>query len=102
MIRGENFVQAYGETSVFVSHFLGPVRHIIPAAAGALRLNRFRFERANIPGAVLWSVAHLAIGYYFGTLWESLLPLPLRLAATAAFAMLLSGVVTLIYRRFES
>lgn len=77
--RGDVFFRRYGIGSVFAAHFLGPVRHVIPALAGESAMDRARFETANIPGAILWAGSHLLLGYSFGSFWETALPRWLRI-----------------------
>jgi membrane protein DedA with SNARE-associated domain len=63
--RSEAFFQKWGTMSVFVGHFFGPVRAVIPVIAGISKLSPYKFQLANIPSAFLWSFAVLAPGYGF-------------------------------------
>jgi undecaprenyl-diphosphatase len=64
--RGVAFFTRHGGKSVFIGRFFGPVRAIVPLAAGILRMPTGRFWFANIASAVVWAPAILFPGALLG------------------------------------
>lgn len=67
--KGERFFLKYGEISVVVGRFVGPVRPFVPLAAGMLHMPPWRFFAANVISALLWAPAYLLPGMLLG--WGS-------------------------------
>jgi undecaprenyl-diphosphatase len=82
VLKGEAFFEHHGSKSVFIGHFLGPVRHAVPVAAGVSGMKTWPFQRSNIPGAAIWAFVHLGLGYFFGSLWNVALLWSSRIALT--------------------
>ena len=61
--RGHAFFRKYGGVSVFVGRFFGPVRAVIPLAAGMMEMPARSFWIANIGSAVLWAPGLVATGW---------------------------------------
>lgn len=53
--RGEEFFTKYGAWSVFLGHFVGPIRAVIPVIAGMFRMPQFSFQIANTTSAFIWA-----------------------------------------------
>jgi membrane protein DedA with SNARE-associated domain len=53
--RGEAFFNKYGAWSVFLGHFVGPVRAVIPVVAGMFRMPQIPFQIANAVSAFIWA-----------------------------------------------
>jgi membrane protein DedA with SNARE-associated domain len=70
--RAEAFMKNYGVTGVFLGRFIGPLRPFVPFVAGALKMRWRSFMVMNVTSGVLWSVAYLAIGFFFGQFWASI------------------------------
>ena len=85
--RGELFFQRHGGKSVLLGRFVGPLRPIIPAIAGMLRMPMRQFFVINIFSALLWAPLYLLPGIIFGA--------SLELASEFAgrFTLLLVGLV---------
>ncbi|MDX1824559.1 MAG: bifunctional DedA family/phosphatase PAP2 family protein, partial [Thiohalomonadales bacterium] len=85
--RGEKFFQRHGGKSVLLGRFFGPLRPIIPAIAGMMRMPVRRFFLINILSAVVWAPLYLLPGIIFGA--------SLELASEFAgrFTLLLVGLV---------
>lgn len=64
--RGVKFFEKYGDLSVAVGRFFGPIRAIVPLVAGLLRMPPHRFYIANILSALVWAPAYLAPGILLG------------------------------------
>lgn len=66
--RGQRFFDKYGAFGVFLGHFFGPVRAVIPVVAGMYAMRQLPFQVANISSAFLWSAGVLA-PTTFGAKW---------------------------------
>jgi membrane protein DedA with SNARE-associated domain len=64
--RGIAFFERYGWISVFIGRFLGPIRAIIPLAAGVMHMPRGRFWFANVTSALIWAPMLLFAGDVIG------------------------------------
>lgn len=57
--RGEVFFKKYGVFAVFLGHFFGPVRAVVPVVAGMYSMPQLPFQVANIASAFLWAAGVL-------------------------------------------
>lgn len=64
--RGEDFVRRHGAKSVLLGRFVGPVRPIVPVAAGMLGMRPAPFYTVNVLSALAWAPAHLLPGMAVG------------------------------------
>ena len=55
--RGIDFFERYGGASVFIGRFFGPLRAVVPTAAGMMHMPAWCFYAANILSAVIWAPA---------------------------------------------
>jgi membrane protein DedA with SNARE-associated domain len=55
--RGHAFFTRHGGKSVFIGRFFGPVRAVIPLAAGMMEMPTRNFWVANIGSAIVWAPA---------------------------------------------
>lgn len=60
--KATDLLRRRGAWAVFVARFMPVVRTLVPAAAGASKLEYRRFLPASIAGAVCWSALHIGIG----------------------------------------
>jgi membrane protein DedA with SNARE-associated domain len=70
---GIRFFERHGGKSVFIGRFFGPMRAVIPLAAGVMRMRRDRFWFANVTSALLWAPMLLFAGDAVGDLGDSLI-----------------------------
>jgi membrane protein DedA with SNARE-associated domain len=54
----------WGASAVIVSKFTGPLRAVVPVAAGAMHMPARSFMTASSVSCLLWSGALLTPGYY--------------------------------------
>jgi membrane protein DedA with SNARE-associated domain len=85
---GIAFFERHGGKSVFIGRFFGPMRAVIPLAAGVLRMEPGRFWLANIVSAVVWAPMLLLVGDVAGRIGT-------RLFGSTAIVILLLAAVTL-------
>ena len=62
LVRGTEFVERWGVLAVFVGRFFGPLRAVVPIAAGVCAMPWLKFQIANIASALLWATAILTPG----------------------------------------
>ena len=67
---GQQFFERFGAISVFLGHFFGPVRAVIPVVAGMFNMPQLPFQVANISSAFLWALGVIAPGYIVTTYKE--------------------------------
>jgi membrane protein DedA with SNARE-associated domain len=54
--RGQEFFEKHGAWSVFLGHFIGPVRAVIPVVAGMFAMPQVPFQIANVSSAFIWAI----------------------------------------------
>lgn len=91
--KGLSFFNKHGGKSIFIGHFLGPLRHTIPMVAGLAGMPFFAFECVNVISVLAWSVVHLSIGYAFGGLWD----IAMLWLSRIGIALLLVGAVVALF-----
>jgi membrane protein DedA with SNARE-associated domain len=62
LTRGISFFERYGGSSVFIGRFFGPLRAVVPLAAGMMRMPPSRFYAANVLSALVWAPALVLCG----------------------------------------
>lgn len=62
--RGQVFFDKWGAISVFLGHFFGPVRAVIPVIAGMYALPQWQFQIANIVSSFMWAAGVIAPTYF--------------------------------------
>jgi membrane protein DedA with SNARE-associated domain len=69
---GIRFFARHGGKSVFIGRFLGPLRAVVPLAAGVMRMQSDRFWLANVASALVWAPMLLFAGDIAGNLGNHL------------------------------
>ncbi len=72
---GQEFFERYGAFGVFLGHFFGPVRAVIPVVAGMFAMPQLPFQIANILSALIWSAGIVAPAFYLVQFKEPVLAL---------------------------
>ncbi len=70
---GIRFFARHGGKSVFIGRFFGPMRAVIPLAAGIMRMPPDRFWIANVASAIVWAPMLLLVGDAVGDAGEHLI-----------------------------
>ncbi|HEX5454228.1 MAG TPA: DedA family protein [Stellaceae bacterium] len=86
--NGIRFFERHGGKSVFIGRFFGPVRSVVPLAAGIMRMPGGRFWLANFTSAVVWAPLLIFAGDALGKIGE-------RLFGTSNTVILVFGGLTL-------
>jgi membrane protein DedA with SNARE-associated domain len=101
--RGAAFFRRFGGLSVFIGRFFGPLRAVIPIAAGTLRMPAGFFYVANILSALIWAPALIFSGQLITLVTRSLLKRgtgSVMLVAVAAAAIAIVAAFYFLRRRF--
>jgi membrane protein DedA with SNARE-associated domain len=70
---GIAFFERHGGKSVFIGRFFGPMRSVVPLAAGIMRMPTDRFWVANIGSAIVWAPIILFAGDLVGQIGSHLM-----------------------------
>jgi membrane protein DedA with SNARE-associated domain len=62
--RAERLFQRWGIFGVFIGRFFGPLRSVVPLAAGIAAMPQVLFQLANVVSAVVWASGLLAPGQF--------------------------------------
>ncbi len=65
--QGKAFFERYGAFGVFLGHFFGPVRAVIPVVAGMFNMNQVSFQIANFASAFIWAAGVIAPSFFLVT-----------------------------------
>jgi membrane protein DedA with SNARE-associated domain len=87
LTKGTRFFARHGGKSVFIGRFFGPVRAIIPLAAGIMQMPADRFWIANIGSAIVWAPLLLFAGDVIGAIGER------AMGRTEFLALVVGGVL---------
>jgi membrane protein DedA with SNARE-associated domain len=68
MHRATELIGRWGMIAVFIGRFFGPLRAVVPIAAGICEMPWWRFQIANLASALLWASAILTPGF-LGMRW---------------------------------
>jgi membrane protein DedA with SNARE-associated domain len=60
--RGRAFFHGWGWAGIFLGRFFGPLRCIVPLAAGIAGMPWVPFQLANVASAIVWATGILAPG----------------------------------------
>ena len=70
MDKGTVFFQKHGGKSILLGRFIGPIRPVIPAIAGMMKMPFIQFTLINVISAILWAPLYLLPGILIGTSLE--------------------------------
>lgn len=65
--QGQEFFETYGAFGVFLGHFFGPVRAVIPLVAGMFNMREIPFQIANVLSAFIWAAGVIGPSFYLVT-----------------------------------
>ncbi len=97
--RARLFIRRAGVLTMILGRFTGPIRSLVPLAAGMLAMRRLPFQFANLVGAVLWIPVMLAPGYLAG---RGLSLLPHGLVEPVLGGLALAVIALLAWRWWRS
>jgi undecaprenyl-diphosphatase len=88
LAAGMQFFHRHGGKSVFIGRFFGPVRAVVPLAAGIMRMSPRLFWIANVTSALVWAPMLLFVGDAVGEAGE-------RAVGSGNTVLLVFGALTL-------
>lgn len=88
--RAESYLEAKGGRAVFVGRFIGVLRALVPALAGAGGMPYPRFLVWNVAGAIIWAPGVVLAGYAAGSSYQKVE----RYLGRATFILL--GIVAVV------
>lgn len=101
VLNAEHFFARWGWAAVFFGRFIGPMRALVPLAAGILKMPSTWFQVNNIASAIVWIPVVVSPGAFSAWLvrlaQSGQLPLAIALGAVA---LLLAGVGFWAVRRY--
>lgn len=65
--QSQEFFETYGAFGVFLGHFFGPVRAVIPVVAGMFNMREIPFQIANVLSAFIWATGVIGPSFYLVT-----------------------------------
>jgi undecaprenyl-diphosphatase len=98
----EGYFARHGGKTIVVGRFIGVVRSLAPAIAGASRMPARRFIPATVVGAGLWAGACASIGYLCWMSIDDALALVKEGSIAIALLAAVSAVVALVVRRRQA
>jgi undecaprenyl-diphosphatase len=94
LLRAERFFKRYGEWSVLISHFVGPLRPLIPMVAGIFKTPKKQFLIVNSLSALGSAVFFISLGFIFGRRWFVLARIISRYEVPALLSFF--GIIALV------
>jgi len=88
VIRGELYFKKHGSISVFFGRFIGPIRPVIPAVAGIMKMPPIKFYAINIVSAMLWAPVVILPGVAVGA--------SINVAGSVALRLVMLSIVILL------
>lgn len=89
--RGEDFFARHGGKSILLGRFIGPLRPLVPAIAGAAAMRPGFFITVDLIAALIWAPAYALPGVLVGA------TLSLAAEITTRFALLLGGALAVTW-----
>ena len=93
--KGEAFFNKHGGKSILLGRFIGPIRPIIPAIAGMMKMPTRQFLVINIFSALLWAPLYLLPGILLGASFE------LASQLAGRFALLLLVFIAFLWFSYQ-
>jgi membrane protein DedA with SNARE-associated domain len=100
MARINAWYNRYGKWTLTIGYYVPVLRHTVAIVAGASRLSAATFALFAYPGALLWSVSFVSVGYFLGAaVTHALEHYSDRFLIAAAAAAALAAAFYFLWRR---
>ncbi len=96
--RAEDYLRLRGGRAVFLGRFVGVLRALVPAIAGAARMPYRTFLLYNAAGGVLWASAFVFAGYLAGNSYQRIADVAGRAGLLLAIVLIIAGAIVLAAR----
>lgn len=97
--RAERLFERFGGWLLVFGYFIPGVRHVTAITAGSTQVTFRFFASRAYPGAVLWSMTFLTLGYYAGREWRPILTALRPWIWLFGFVMIGAGVLIVMTKR---
>jgi membrane protein DedA with SNARE-associated domain len=97
--RVERWMAHSGRWALALGYFVPGVRHVTAVVAGSSELPLSIFASAAYPGAAVWSLTFILLGWYVGDRWEEVLAIVHRHRTAGSFVLAAAIAIYLIVRR---
>jgi membrane protein DedA with SNARE-associated domain len=91
--QGRAFFDRHGGKGVWLARFLGPVRSVTPAMAGASGMPLWQFMLIDVSAAYLWALVYILPGVLFGASMGLAAEVATRLAGLLVLIFVLGGAI---------
>jgi len=100
MQEAEGYFERWGSKTIFLSRFAVGMKNFMPVVAGASKMPVWAFELWTLAGAITYTTAMCAIGWFLGQNFD----IALRVAGTISYAgclviLVLLGAIVVLRRR---
>jgi membrane-associated protein len=68
LLKAQAFYEKYGAKTIIIARFIPIVRTFAPFVAGIGNMTYKKFMTYNVVGGVMWIIAFISLGYFFGNL----------------------------------
>jgi undecaprenyl-diphosphatase len=96
--RAEAYLADHGGRAVFLGRFIGVLRALVPALAGASRMPYRKFVAWNALGGVLWAPGLVLVGYAAGSSYRRVDRYAGRAGLMLAVVVLVTGAIVVVAR----
>lgn len=70
LFQAQKFFEKHGSLAVIMARFLPIVRTFMPIVAGIVKMDKNKFLKDNVVGAILWSFILIFSGHYLNELFS--------------------------------
>lgn len=96
--QGQEFFESYGTFGVFLGHFFGPVRAVIPVVAGMFNMREVPFQIANFLSAFIWAIGVIGPSFYLVTFKDEVIAFLAAHQYAVASVLLVLSIINSIPR----
>ena len=101
VVRVEDWMEHAGRWALVFGYFIPGVRHLTAIVAGSSELPPSIFASFAYPGAAIWSLTFIALGWYVGDRWPHVLATVHAHLVAAALVLAAAVAVYLVVRRWR-
>ena len=99
LARAQTLFRRFGGWLLMFGFFIPGVRHVTAILAGSTPLDYPTFAKFAYPGAAVWSLTFLTLGYYAGTGWRPALMALRPWLPLFGLLIIIAGTMVILARR---